>query len=50
MTLTTGFTVCQQMLREMKMFPEFMQCLFSLLPSAFPPWGIIGIGIYLAYN
>lgn len=50
MTVTTGFTVYQQMLTEMKMFPEFMLCLFSLLPGAFPPQGIIGIRIFLPYN
>lgn len=50
MTVITGFTICQQMLAEMKMFPEFMLCLSSLLPSAFPPRGIIGIRIFLSYN
>lgn len=50
MRVIAEFTVCQQMLTEMKTFPEFMLCLSSLLPSAFPPGGIIRIRIFLSYN
>lgn len=50
MGVIAEFTVCQQVLTEMKTLPEFMLCLSSLLPGAFPPRGIIGIRIFLSYN
>ena len=34
------WTDCQQMLTELKMSPEFMLCLYSLLLSVFCLWGL----------